>query len=476
MYREISSSPFVRWSRYLFSCLLCMLALTLISCSSGATASPVSTSPTSQPTVVGTTAASSRKWDDWFTYHHDMTRTGYLASTPDPQHLTKAWRISLDGAVFAEPLMVKGHVIVATEGDSLYALDPRQGSVLWHTNIGTPVQRSTLPCGDIDPLGITGTPVYDPATGLIFAVAEISGPQHVLIGVDAATGAVKLRRTVDIPGMEVDVHQQRAALALSHGMVYITYGGLAGDCGQYRGTVVASQTNGKGNLLSYQVPVTREGGIWTTPGPTIDKQGNVYVSVGNGEATSGDWDHSDSVLRLSSQLQLQDGFAPTQWQQENSHDTDLGSMGPALLSNGLIFIAGKSGSGYVVRANALGGVGGQLSETRVCDGMAMGGASIVGSQVLIPCNDGVRRITVHNNGSVSVDWHASNMVDPAIVGGHTVYGLDGGGTLYAVDLATGATRTSISLSEDVPHFATPMLSGTSLFVGTNNGIVAVNLS
>src|SRR5437660_4625726 len=237
-----------------------LLLLILSACSGGATGSTPQTTPTitslaltppAQPT--GTPNGASTRSTDWTTYHRDNKRTGYIASTPDARSLTRTWRRQLDGAVYAEPLVVGKHVIVATEGDSLYALDPTTGSVQWHTNVGSPVPLSSLPCGNIDPLGITGTPVYDPATGLVFAVAEVSGPAHILVGVDAASGHVKVRRLVDLGGMEPQVHQQRAALTLFQGMVYIAYGGLYGDCGNYHGRVVASRTDGSGPLLTYQI-------------------------------------------------------------------------------------------------------------------------------------------------------------------------------------------------------------------------------
>src|SRR5215472_2899795 len=134
---------------------------------------PATTSPTSLPSST-----------DWTTYHRNNSRNGLVENAPDPHQLTRAWSIHLDGAVYGEPLVVGGRLIVATEGDSLYALDVHTGKVQWHTNVGSPVPLSTLPCGNIDPLGITGTPVYDPATALVFAVAEISGPAHIMFGVD----------------------------------------------------------------------------------------------------------------------------------------------------------------------------------------------------------------------------------------------------------------------------------------------------
>ena len=461
--------------------LLCIFSLILAGCARDQTAqttTPMASQQTPIPTIVATATSTQpqaqTQWADWTTYHHDMARDGYIAQTPDATSLKNAWRVPLDGAVYAQPLMVKGRLIAATEGDSLYALNPQTGQMLWHINVGTPVPQSTLQCGDIDPLGITGTPVYDPATNLIFAVAEITGPQHILVGIDANTGQVRVRRSVDLPGMDVGVYQQRAALALEHHMVYVAYGGLYGDCGQYIGTVVGSQTNGQGNLLSYQVPTAREAGIWAPSGPAIDSAGNIYVSAGNGAATSGAWDHSDAVIRLSPQLQYMDAFAPASWAQENSSDTDLSSTGPLLLPNGYLFISGKSGAGYILHANNLGGVGGQVSKVSICNG-AYGGSALVGSTILVPCNNGVTSVSVDSQGHMSVGWHANQLLQSPTVGGHTVYSLSGQGTLYAADLSSGAIRTQVNIGDAVPHFATPMISNHSLFMGTEHGVAAVTI-
>ncbi|HLZ62506.1 MAG TPA: PQQ-binding-like beta-propeller repeat protein, partial [Ktedonosporobacter sp.] len=435
---------------------------------------PLAISPTAAATPKGNTATTtaSTQSTDWTTYHRDLTRTGSIANMPDPQKLTLTWNTQLDGAVYAEPLVVGERVLVATESNTLYALDRHTGQVQWHTTIASPVTRSTLPCGNIDPLGITGTPVYDPATSLLFAVAEVGGPAHILVGLDINTGQVKVRRSVDPPGMDPLPHQQRAALTLFHGMVYIAFGGLYGDCGDYHGWVVASQTNGQGSLLSYQVPTTREGGIWAVAGPAIDSAGKLYVSVGNGEATGGNWDHSDSVLRLSPTLQLEDGFAPTQWGQDNAGDSDLGSMAPVLLPDGTIFIVGKSGQAYTLHANVLGGVGGQIQQQYICG--SYGGAASEGSSVYVPCANGIRLVQVGPDGGITSVWRApANVTSSPVVGGNTVYSLDPtGGTLYALNAQTGAVRTSLSIGE-ASRFTSPTLSGTDIFVGTLSGVAAV---
>jgi YVTN family beta-propeller protein len=407
-------------------------------------------------------------------YHANPARTGYVADVPDPQHLTNLWKQPLDGAVYAEPLVIGGVVIVATENDSLYALDGRTGRTLWHTNVGKPVPLSALPCGDIDPLGITGTPVYDSLTGLVFAVAEIAGPAHMLVGVDVKTGQVKVRRLVDAPGSDPQAHQQRPALALSGGRVYIAYGGLDGDCSDYIGKVVAANTDGTGSLLVYQVPTPREGGIWATPGPVMDDQGNLYVSVGNGAVESGNWDHSDSVLKLSPTLTLEDAFAPTTWPGDNAGDADLGSMAPVLLPDGLIYANGKSGKGYVLEAAHLGGVGGQLQTIDAC--ASFGGAAVSGQSFFIPCTSGVRQFIISGQ-SVRQGWQAPGPINGSpIIGGQTLYSLDpGDGTLYALDVATGKVRAHVSVGQ-TSRFATPTLYQTTVFVGTMTGVVAVSLA
>jgi outer membrane protein assembly factor BamB len=450
----------------------CLSLLLLTSCGGVSSTQPVSitplTLPPSTPTPAQLTSA------DWPMYHENVARTGSVADLPDLTHFTSLWKQRLDGAVYAEPLVVDGQVLVATEHDTFYALDAQSGQVRWRASVGTPVPLSNLPCGDIDPLGITGTPVYDPQTGLLFAVAEITGPAHILVGIDVKTGQVKVRRSVDPAGIDPQAYQQRAALTLYGGRVYVAFGGLYGDCGDYHGLLVASRTDGTGALLTYQVPTTREGGIWAPPGPVIDARGNLYVSVGNGAATQGAWDHSDSVLRLSPTLQLEDGFAPQNWQSDNASDLDLGSMGPVLLPGGLIYANGKSGQGYLLHADHLGGVGGQIQTLSLCD--AYGGAAVSGQSLFIPCSDGLRQLKLIPGPQLVIGWQAPQQVTGSpVIGGQTVYSLDPSGTLYALNAATGQARATFSVGA-TSRFATPTLSQTSIFIGTLTGVVALGIT
>jgi outer membrane protein assembly factor BamB len=174
-------------------------------------------------------------------------------------------------------------------------------------------------------------------------------------------------------------------------------------------------------------------------------------------------------------LKLEDAFAPDQWAQDNAGDQDLGSMGPLLLPGGLVYANGKTGLGYLLHADKLGGVGGQALVKQVC--RAFGGAALSGTQIFVPCTDGIRQLLLGSGVNLALGWQApSNVSSSPIVGGHTVYSLDpNGGTLYALNSDTGAVRATIQVGS-ASRFASPTLSGNEVFVGTYSGVVAVSIS
>ena len=184
------------------------------------------------------------------------------------------WTTQLDGAVYAQPLVLGTTVVAATEGGSLYGLSLATGGVLWRTHIADPIPLSSLPCGNINPLGITGTPAYDAATGLVLAVAETAGGHHVLAGVHL-DGSIAFNRTLDPLAGSTLPAQERAAILVANGRVYVAFGGLAGDCGSYIGQVVSVSSDGSGTPIGWAVPTSREGGIWAPAGPVADANGDV---------------------------------------------------------------------------------------------------------------------------------------------------------------------------------------------------------
>src|SRR5262249_13383640 len=131
-------------------------------------------------------------------------------------HPDSAFRVSFVGAVYAQPLYVDNGpagtdlVIVATEADTVLAFDASSGQQIWSQTLGTPVPLADMPCGNIDPLGITGTPVIDFASRTIF-VAAMSTPdggttkQYVIYALSIDDGTVR-------PGWPIDVASALAGL------------------------------------------------------------------------------------------------------------------------------------------------------------------------------------------------------------------------------------------------------------------------
>lgn len=440
-------------------------------CSSGSqppAATSPATPPSTPPPTTATSPADAAPTADWPTYHHDNARTGLAANLAPLGTFHKTWNADLDGAVYGQPLVVGGLILAATENDSVYALDPATGGVQWRQHVGTPQPREQLPCGDISPLGITGTMAYDQATGRVFAVAETPGGEHTLYGFDVRTGHVDVRVNVDPPRGSRIAHQQRGALTVLKGRVYIPYGALAGDCSDYVGTVASVTTSG-GGRLSYTIPTPRQGGVWGPAGGTV-YQGNLLYEVGNGSSTS-KFDGSDSVIELTPTLSRSDFFAPATWANDNATDLSLGSSDPTLIGP-WVWVGTKRPIGFVLRAGKLGRIGGEVSQATVCP--SFGGTSVHNGVAYLPCTDGPRAISIDSSGHVSVRWHASVPANGApTIGGGAVFVPDyDRGILYALDQRTGRVRGQADVGQ-MPHFASPTPSGSTVYVGTLRGVAAV---
>ncbi len=437
-------------------------------------------SPTSSPTAgarggpVGSPTAAAPA-ADWPTYHRDLARTGDDPTLTTFAQARVAWRSgTLDGDVYAEPLVVGGQAVIATQNNTVYAFDLATGRPTWRTHLGEPISRSQLPCGNISLTGITSTPVADAARRLVYVVAFVQPGRHDLVALDLTTGAVRFRTAIDPPGADPFTHQQRAALTLSQGQVYVAFGGLFGDCGVYHGWVVAADSATGSLRSSYQVPTEREGGIWAPGGPSVDSAGDLFVATGNGSSTdSSRFDGGDAVLHLSPDVRLLDWFAPRDWAALNRADADVGSVSPALLGGGLIFQIGKAGVGYLLRAGQLGHVGGQIAEAQVCSG-GFGATAYRAPFVYVPCVDGLVAVRV-SDASFSTAWRASGFfAGPPIVAGGAVWTIARDGTLLAFDPVSGASRVRSNVG-GVSHFATPSASGPYLLIPTARELVVERL-
>jgi hypothetical protein len=152
---------------------------------------------------------------------------------------------------------------------------------------------------------------------------------------------------------------------------------------------------------------------------------------------------------------LRSFFAPEDWQALDAGDADLGSVGATLLpSLGVVVAVGKGGVAYLLRADALGGVAGQIASGSICAG-AWGGTASSGPMVLIPCSDGLVALSVTRT-SFSIAWKAANprLGSPIIAAG-AVWAIEPEtGRLFALDLTSGSVLFTANLGA-AHHFSTP---------------------
>ena len=210
-------------------------------------------------------------------------------------HQDRAFNAPVQGPVYAQPLYVdngpsgKAALIVATERNMVLALDAVTGGQIWAKTLGNPVQRSQLPCGNIDPLGVTGTPIIDPNDRTIY-VAAMTTPdggrtkQHLVFALSLDDGSIRPGWPVNVSGTKYgglsfnpSVQNQRGALLLNLGTLYVPYGGHWGDCGDYHGWVVAIPLADPKNPTAWATE-GRGGGAWA-PGGIATNGRSVFVAT-----------------------------------------------------------------------------------------------------------------------------------------------------------------------------------------------------
>jgi hypothetical protein len=367
------------------------------------------------------------------TYHNDLARSGANLSETTLTHANvnsatfgKLFSYSVDGYIYAQPLYVPNvtlpdgsvHniVFVATEHDSVYAFDannsdPTQGGgLLWQdsfidpTSGITPVPAADTQTNDIVPeVGITGTPVIDASSGVLYVVTKTKevrsdGDHYVqtLQALDIATGKevyggpgvvadtlylggdnYQLVSGVAVPGngaggangvvaFNALREHQRSALALANGVVYVSWASH-GDFDPYHGWVIGYDAHTLNPLAIFNDSSNgSRGGIWMAGGaPAVDASGNLYLAIGNGTfAVSGSESpgYGDSIVKLDPNLQVTDSFTPYEEDDLDMYDLDLGSGGVLLLPDSvgsaahpqLMVQAGKEGKIYLLDRNDLG--------------------------------------------------------------------------------------------------------------------------
>jgi hypothetical protein len=312
--------------------------------------------------------------------------------------------------IYAQPLIADGYLVVATEENNVYGLNPETGAIDWSINLGPSWPASTIGCGDLVPdVGITSTPVYDPTTQTLYVMAKtwtsgsgVAHPIYQLSAIDLGTISGSVATEVsgwpvtiagdptDSPGLPFNGkwELQRAGLLLLNGVVYAGFGSHC-DLGNYAGYVAGvSTSDAELTTLWSAMPGYSDGsgdangggGIWQGGGGLVNSPAgsdNIYLATGNGSVSpsadlagssvSSTTPLSESVIHLQVQsngsLKPVDFFSPLDNTKLNSDDTDLGSGGPMVIPAGyptassppLVVQDGKDGRVWLLDRDNLGG-------------------------------------------------------------------------------------------------------------------------
>lgn len=375
------------------------------------------------------------------TQHNDLGRTGQnlnettlTTSNVRPTTFGKLFSYPVDNQVYGQPLYVPNVSIpgqgthnvlyVATEGDSIFAFDADglSPSVLWSRNFTNPANGvnviscviSGLQCGVYPNVGITGTPVIDPSTNLMYVLvrtAETAGSVtnyvHRLHALDITTGAEMLGGPVVIGGSVKgtgvgsvrgvvtfnSLHENhRPGLVLANNTIYIGYEGSG------HGWILAYDARTLAQVAIFcTTPNGSLGGVWASGnGMAVDSDGNIYAATGDGtfDANTGGPDYADTLIKFSPTLQVLDYFTPMDQacRAPITIDLDLGSGGPMILPTqggtypNEIIMAGKGGAPcdqfpdgnwavpiYLLNRDSLGGYNpSQDADIQTIEGTALG--------------------------------------------------------------------------------------------------------
>jgi hypothetical protein len=439
-----------------------------------------------------------------FTYHNDNSRTGanlqeFALTTSNVNATTfgKLFSCTVDAAIYAQPLWVANQMIsggthnvlyVATEKNSVYAFDADSTAcqILWQKSLNPSGETFVLAtdesgCGDLAPnIGITGTPVINPATGTLYAVSKTTNTtspartvfHQRLHALDLATGTEKFTGPRDIsasvPGtgtggtgsvvsFDPSLNGQRPALLLTNGHVIISWASHC-DFGSYLGWAISYSANALAQEAIFNAsPNGTLAGIWMAGnGPAADSNGNIYFATGNG-MWDGSTNFGDSIVKLGppsgGSFGTLDFFTPTDQQTLDNNDWDLGSGGVLLLPDlvgpiHLLVQAGKEGTIYVVNRDNLG---------QMCS---------------VNCSSGDTQIVQELTGALSGMWGS-----PSYWNGHLYFGGASdngtGDVIKAFSVTTGAAKPlSTSPTSKSAHLfnypgPTPSVSANN----TSNGIV-----
>jgi outer membrane protein assembly factor BamB len=465
------------------------------------------------------------------TYHNAADRSGTYKvpgltfAAAAKLHLDAAFHATISGNVYAQPLYWRpagakaGLLIVATESNLVYALNAGTGAQVWKTQVGTPVQSGTLPCGDIAPEGVTGTPVIDPASGRLYLDAMTiqpgNLPRHMIYALSLADGKVVPHWPLNVDNalaarhvsFSSEIEGERSALQFLGGKLYVNFAGRAGDCGNYHGAVIEITPSAVPKISGDWMTRAVRGGIWSQGGVTSDGT-SLFATTGN---TSGanSWGDGEAVIRLLPGLarssKVKDYFTPLDWKTLDNEDADLGSTAAVPFnvstSSGTVsrlIGLGKDGHAYLLNTSYLGGIGHAVANVQVSNARIVTAPAIYEgpSHTLVAftnpaglsakCSGSsvtMLKVTGGTSTAISTAWCAplNGNAEPIITTTNGVAnpivwvtGAEGDNEIHGFDVFSGKVVFSGANTgmTGLRHFSTLIAADGRLYVGADNTVYA----
>ena len=415
---------------------------------------------------------------------HDWNRFGWDAgrsnASPESTGITAAniktmrrQQVQVDGTVDASPIYLHGVRVNGADRDVFFvtttygktiAIDASDGSILW---------RYTPPGYDRwagSHQFTTATPVSDPSRNFIYAASPDGHIQKLSVADGRRAWSTAITR---LPERE----KIASSLNYFHGKVVATTGGYIGDAPPYQGHVAILDAQ-SGRLLHVwnslcsdrheliEPSSCQESGsaIWGRTGAVIDTTtGDIYIATGDGHY-DGRIHWGDAAVSLdSSATNILDSYTPTNTDELDSRDADLGSTSPVLLGNGYVIQGGKDGRirllqwGHARRASARRGGETQVVSTPSGDDLFTAPAVMRGSSPWIfAADNGGTAAWTFNGSRLQEVWKNRNSGTSPVVAGGLLYVYDPGGGLRVYEPQSG--KQIAELESGGGHWNTPIIA------------------
>ena len=394
------------------------------------------------------------------TYHYDNNRTGWNSQETvlTPANVASSFgllhKVALDDQVDAQPLLVPGVMItagnhqgthdvvyVASEGNTVYAIDAESGEILLNPNFGAPVP-SPLGCNNNGPnVGINSTPVIDPASNPLYVMVYTNdGPTYRIHALDLGSLTDKVTPVVVVAShtltngatfqFNATYQRQRPGLLLTGGNVYAGFGSFCDFAanvsrgwllGWSTGSLTPLPANQLLDMLSSSPDNFFLSSIWMSGyAPSTDDAGNILFVTGNSDPSGTTYDGvtniQESTVEVSSDLTtILDLFTPKNQATLDSVDGDFGSGGVMVLPDQpgaiphLAVAAGKIGSLFLMNEDDLGGY--STTKNNVLATYAAG-ACWCGPSYFVD-QDGIARVVTSGGHNVGV-WKVNTSPSPSL--------------------------------------------------------------